>query len=134
MQGMSWQLLSGRKNLQQIETRWSRFTYLTKKQQYSAPNAKKCNRQHLDCAVARFFFENAIPFNVASSSSFADMKGESMSLRQHNSLECYKVPSRQKLSGKLLYDAYERVQASIRPLLATAAKFGSTITSIRWME
>ena len=50
-----------------------------------------------------------------------------MSFPQHNSLECYKVPGRQKLSGKLLDDAYESVQASIRPLLATVAKFGSTI-------
>ena len=102
---------------------------LPKSKQSSAPNAKKSNKQQLDRAVARFFFENAIPFNVASSSSFADMIGESMSFRQHNSVESYKVPGRKKLSGQLLDDAYESVQASISPLLAAAAKFGSTITS-----
>ena len=57
-----------------------------------------------------------------------------MSFRQRNSLECYKVPGRQELSGKLLDDAYESVQASIRPLLATAAKFGSTITFDEWSD
>ena len=36
--------------------------------QSPAATAKKSNKKHLDLAVARFFFENAIPFNVASSS------------------------------------------------------------------
>jgi hypothetical protein len=38
-----------------------------KSKQSSAPNSKKCNKQHLDCAIAWFFFKNAILFNVASS-------------------------------------------------------------------
>ena len=52
-----------------------------------------------------------------------------MSFREHNSLQSYKGPERLKLSRQLLDDAYESVQASIRPLLATAARFGSTIAS-----
>ena len=89
-----------------------------KSKQSSAPNTKKSNKQHLDRAVARFCFENV---NVATSSSFADMIGDSMSFHKHNSLQSYKVPGRLKLSGQLLDNSYENVQASIRPLLATAA-------------
>ena len=53
--------------------------------------AKKSNQQFLDRAVACSFFEIAIPSNVGSSSSFADMIGESMSFSQHNYLELYKL-------------------------------------------
>ena len=80
-----------------------------KSKQSSAPNTKKSNKQHLDRAVARFCFENAMPFNVATSSSFADMIGESLSFRENNSLQSYKVPGRLKLSGQLLDDAYRSV-------------------------
>ncbi len=73
-------------------------------------------------------------FNVASSSSFADMIEESMSFRQQNSLESCKVPGRNKISGQFLDDAYESVQASIRPLFASAAKLGPTITSDGWSD
>jgi len=66
----------------------------SKSKQSSAPNTKKSNKEHLDRAVARFFVENAIPFNVATSSIFADMIGESMSFSQHNSLQSYKIPGR----------------------------------------
>ena len=92
-----------------------------KSKQSSAPNTKKSNKQHLDRAVAYFFFENAIPFKVATLTSFADMIGERVLFRKHNSLQSYKVPGRLKLSGQLLDNSYESVQASIRPLLATAA-------------
>ena len=80
-----------------------------KRKQSSAPNTKTSNKQHLDRAVARFFVENAIPFKVVTLSSFADMIGESMSFREHNSLQFYKVPGRLKLSGQLLDDAYRSV-------------------------
>ncbi len=57
-----------------------------KSKQSSAPNAKKSYDQHLDREAARFFFENAIPFNVASLSSFADMIGKSIFFRRRPAL------------------------------------------------
>ena len=78
----------------------------------SKQSAKKSNKQHLDRAVARFFFENAIPFNFISLPNFADLMGECLSFRKHNPVEYYKVPARTKLSGPLLDDTYESVQAS----------------------
>ena len=62
------------------------------------------------------------------------MIGESKLFLEHNSLQSYKVPGRLKLSRQLLDNAYESVQASIRPLLATAARFGSTIASDGWND
>ena len=55
--------------------------------------------------VACSFFENAIPFNVAFSSSFADMISESMSFRQHNYLESYKIPGSKKLATARYFQA-----------------------------
>jgi hypothetical protein len=41
-----------------------------------------------------------IPLNVAASSSFALMIGESIEFTEHNSLQSYKVPHRLKLPGE----------------------------------
>ena len=59
--------------------------------QSPAATAKKSNKKHLDLAVARFFFENAIPFNVASSSSFSNMIEESW---QRWACACFRRSSR----------------------------------------
>ena len=102
--------------------------------QSRAATAKKSNKKHLDLAVARFFFENAIPFNVASSSSFSNMIEESMAFRLQNSVESYKTPNRKKLSGQLLDDVYESIQESVLPVLAAAVKYGSTVASDGWSD
>jgi hypothetical protein len=102
--------------------------------QSPAATAKKSNNKHLDLAVARFFFENAIPFNVASSSSFSNMIVESMAFRLQNSVESYKTPNRKKLSGQLLDDVYTSIQESVLPVLAAAAKYGSSIASDGWSD
>ena len=87
--------------------------------QSPAATAKKSNKKHLDLAVARFFFENAIPFNVASSSSFSNMIEESMAFRLQNSVESYKTPNHKKLSGQLLDNVHTSIQESVLPVQNT---------------
>ena len=54
----------------------------------------------MNSKIVSFFYENAIPFNVAAASSFALMIDESIKFAKQNPLQSYKVPHRLKLPGK----------------------------------
>jgi hypothetical protein len=68
-------------------------------------------KESVDAAIARFFYSNAIAFNVASSIQFRDMCD---ALRQART-GC-KPPSRWQLGGKLLDSAYSDVERRLGPL------------------
>jgi hypothetical protein len=94
----------------------------------------KTGAKELDSKIASFFYENAIPFNVADSPSCAAMIEEAMTFRQQNPLQPYKVPLRRKLSGDLLDKAYESTEHGVLPILAEAKKYGATIASDGWND
>ena len=80
-------------------------------------------------ATAFLFYESGISFNVADSSSFARMIEENMRFAKQNPFQSYKAPSRKRLSGELLDQAYKSTEQLVAPILAIAKKFGATIPS-----
>ena len=81
---------------------------------------RKSRSNELDSRTASFFYENAIPFNVADSPSFAAMIEEAMTFRQQNPLQSYEVPLRRKLSGELLDKSYESTELAVLPIIDEA--------------
>ena len=73
-----------------------------------------CDKSFSGCSTSRadrfFFNENCISFIIADSSSFACMKEEIMKHAKKNLLQSYKAPSIKRLSGDLLYQAYESTE------------------------
>ena len=94
----------------------------------------KSGSKEMDKTIASFFYENGISFNVADSSSFARMLEESMRFAKQNPFQSYKAPSRKRLSGELLDQAYKSTQQLVAPILAIAKKFGATISSDGWSD
>ena len=76
----------------------------------------------MDKTIASFFYENCISFNVADSSSFARTIEESMRFIKQNPFQSHKVPSRKRLSGELLDQAYRSTEQLAAPILAVAKK------------
>ena len=80
----------------------------------------------MDSKTASFFYENCISFNVADSSSFARTIEESMRFIKQNPFQSHKVPSRKRLSGELLDQAYRSTEQLAAPILAAAKEFVAT--------
>ncbi len=83
-------------------------------------DSSKSAPKELEAKIASFFYENAIPFNVAASSSFALMIDESINFAKQNPLQSYKIPHRLKLSWELRDKAYKSTQNLVSPVLAVA--------------
>ena len=80
----------------------------------------------MDSKTASFFYENCISFNVADSSSFARTIEESMRFIKQNPFQSHKVPSRKRLSGELLDQAYRSTEHLAALIPAIAKSFGAT--------
>ena len=94
----------------------------------------KTGYKEVDAMIASFFYENGIPSNIANSSSFGRMIEESMKFAKQNPIQSYKAPSRKKLSGELLDQAYKSTEQLVAPLVAIAKKYGATIASDGWND
>ena len=70
----------------------------------------------MDKIIAPLFYENGISFNVADSSSFARMIGESMRFAKQNPFHSYKAPSFKRVSAQLLDQAYKSTEQSVNTL------------------
>ena len=62
----------------------------TKKTVESVTASQKSGTKDLGAKIASFFYENAVPFDVAASSSFALMIDESIKLAKQSPLQNYK--------------------------------------------
>ena len=74
----------------------------------------------MDKTKASFCYDNGITFDVADSSNFARTTEESMRFAQQNQFQIYNAPSRQRLSGELLDQAYRSNEQLADPILAIA--------------
>ena len=90
--------------------------------------------ESLDTVIANVVYENALPFNVADSSSFAVMVEQCIKFGQQNPGRKYKVPNRRRIGGALLDSAYEDTGASVQPIIDRAKKYGGTLTSDGWSD
>ena len=90
----------------------------------------------LDTVIANVFYENALPFNVADSSSFAVMFEQCIKFCQQHPGPKYKVPNQRRIGGALLDSAYELEDtgASVQPSIDRAKRYGGTLTSDGWSD
>ncbi len=92
----------------------------TKAVESSLIASQKSGPKELDAKIASFFYENAISFNIAASSSFALLKDECIKFAKQNPLRSYNVPHCVKFSGELLDQAYASTEKLVAPVLAVA--------------
>jgi len=118
------QSIAGKKRKQQVIN-----DLVTSPTKQSTDPPTKSGSNEMDARIASFFYENGIAFNVADSTSFVCMMDESMKFAKQNPLVNYKTPSRKKLGGELLDQAYTSTEQLVAPLLAVAKKYGATIAS-----
>jgi len=127
------QSVAGKKRKQQVMD--DLITSPTKQSvESSLIGSQKSGTNEVDAMIASFFYENGISFNVANSSSFGRMIAESMKFAKQNPFQSYKPPSRKRLCGELLDQAYKSTEQLVAPLLAVAKKYGATIASDGWSD
>ena len=73
---------------------------------------KNVESKMLDTTIANFFYENALPFNIADSPSLAAVVDQCIEFGQQHPGPKYKAPNRRKICGPLLEPAFEDTTAS----------------------
>ena len=81
---------------------------------------KNVESKMLDTTIANFFYENALPFNIADSPSLATLVDQCIEFGQQHPGRKYKAPNRRKISGQLLESAYEHTAATSQPIMDRA--------------
>ena len=95
---------------------------------------KTVESKTLDSAIANYFYENALPFNVADSPSLAHMVEMCIEFSQQHPGRKYKSPNRMRICGVLLDSAYKDTASSIQPIMDRAKRYGATSTSDGWSD
>ena len=91
-------------------------------------SATKVDTQQLDAKIASFFYENSLPFNIASSPSSAAMIKSSFNFRQHNPLKSYEVVEGEIV--QLMHDKDLKIfVAAMKPEART--KFAEILKTVR---
>ena len=88
---------------------------------------KTSDREDVDQTVARFFYCNGIPFNVARSPFFTDMV-----TGINHAPRGYKAPNYEKIRTSLLDKEQSKVQRALNPLMQDWSTHGLSIASDGW--
>ena len=86
----------------------------------------------LYAAIASFFYENALSFNVVDSPSFTAVINHCIDFGTQHPGRRYKAPNRRKIGGPLLDTAYEATTVSAQPIIDRVKHYGGTLASDGW--